>query len=170
MRCLRGLTQCGTTARAWPPVDSGLALSCCWHRPSGANWFLLPSGVPKEGVLGHGAGFGGLVLASWGARTRASGGVSGQLSPRAACGRVHTQGATRLREAERAHRPEPRAHSPRPPPSPQSTPAPGEPPLQPPQPEDSPEPEPSALDVFTERLPPSGRITKTESLVIPSTR
>lgn len=30
--------------------------------------------------------------------------------------------------------------------------------------------ETSALDVFTEKLPPSGRITKTESLVIPSTR
>ncbi|XP_048217849.1 phosphofurin acidic cluster sorting protein 2 isoform X2 [Perognathus longimembris pacificus] len=38
------------------------------------------------------------------------------------------------------------------------------------QPEDSPEAETSTLDVFTERLPPSGRITKTESLVIPSTR
>ncbi|XP_047398046.1 phosphofurin acidic cluster sorting protein 2 isoform X7 [Sciurus carolinensis] len=38
------------------------------------------------------------------------------------------------------------------------------------QPEDSPEAETSALDVFTEKLPPSGRITKTESLVIPSTR
>ncbi|XP_047398048.1 phosphofurin acidic cluster sorting protein 2 isoform X9 [Sciurus carolinensis] len=37
------------------------------------------------------------------------------------------------------------------------------------QPEDSPEAETSALDVFTEKLPPSGRITKTESLVIPST-
>ncbi|KAK1339522.1 hypothetical protein QTO34_020205 [Cnephaeus nilssonii] len=48
-----------------------------------------------------------------------------------------------------------------------STPTPGEPPAPPP---DSPEPETSALDVFTERLPPSGRITKTESLVIPSTR
>ncbi|XP_030889804.1 phosphofurin acidic cluster sorting protein 2 [Leptonychotes weddellii] len=48
-----------------------------------------------------------------------------------------------------------------------STPAPGE---QPAQPEDSPEVETSALDVFTEKLPPSGRITKTESLVIPSTR
>ncbi|KAF3830801.1 hypothetical protein GH733_002039 [Mirounga leonina] len=47
-----------------------------------------------------------------------------------------------------------------------STPAPGE---QPAQPEDSPEVETSALDVFTEKLPPSGRITKTESLVIPST-
>lgn len=50
---------------------------------------------------------------------------------------------------------------------PQSTPTPGEQPAPPP---DSPEPETSALDVFTERLPPSGRITKTESLVIPSTR
>uniref|UniRef100_A0A8C3VV50 Phosphofurin acidic cluster sorting protein 2 n=1 Tax=Catagonus wagneri TaxID=51154 RepID=A0A8C3VV50_9CETA len=49
----------------------------------------------------------------------------------------------------------------------QSAPAPGE---QPAQPEDSPEAETSALDVFTEKLPPSGRITKTESLVIPSTR
>ncbi|XP_077612870.1 phosphofurin acidic cluster sorting protein 2 [Crocuta crocuta] len=48
-----------------------------------------------------------------------------------------------------------------------STPAPGE---QPAQPEDSPEVGTSALDVFTEKLPPSGRITKTESLVIPSTR
>ncbi|CAK6431706.1 unnamed protein product [Pipistrellus nathusii] len=48
-----------------------------------------------------------------------------------------------------------------------STPTPGEQPAPPP---DSPEPETSALDVFTERLPPSGRITKTESLVIPSTR
>nr|XP_036847540.1 phosphofurin acidic cluster sorting protein 2 isoform X3 [Manis javanica] len=48
-----------------------------------------------------------------------------------------------------------------------SVPAPGE---QPAQPEDSPEVEASALDVFTEKLPPSGRITKTESLVIPSTR
>uniref|UniRef100_A0A8C0D6T1 Phosphofurin acidic cluster sorting protein 2 n=1 Tax=Balaenoptera musculus TaxID=9771 RepID=A0A8C0D6T1_BALMU len=48
-----------------------------------------------------------------------------------------------------------------------SPPAPGE---QPTQPEDSPEAETSALDVFTEKLPPSGRITKTESLVIPSTR
>uniref|UniRef100_A0A8D2B535 Phosphofurin acidic cluster sorting protein 2 n=1 Tax=Sciurus vulgaris TaxID=55149 RepID=A0A8D2B535_SCIVU len=38
------------------------------------------------------------------------------------------------------------------------------------QPEDSPEAETSALDMFTEQLPPSGRITKTESLVIPSTR
>ncbi|XP_069346963.1 phosphofurin acidic cluster sorting protein 2 isoform X2 [Eulemur rufifrons] len=38
------------------------------------------------------------------------------------------------------------------------------------QPEDSPEVEPSTLDLFTEKLPPSGRITKTESLVIPSTR
>ncbi|XP_053784368.1 phosphofurin acidic cluster sorting protein 2 isoform X3 [Desmodus rotundus] len=49
----------------------------------------------------------------------------------------------------------------------QSTPAPTEPPA---QPEDSPEAETSTLDVFTEKLPPSGRITKTESLVIPSTR
>lgn len=49
----------------------------------------------------------------------------------------------------------------------QSAPAPGE---QPAQPVDSPEVETSALDVFTEKLPPSGRITKTESLVIPSTR
>lgn len=49
----------------------------------------------------------------------------------------------------------------------QSTPAPGE---QPAQPEDSPEVETPTLDVFTEKLPPSGRITKTESLVIPSTR
>ncbi|XP_036737972.2 phosphofurin acidic cluster sorting protein 2 isoform X3 [Manis pentadactyla] len=48
-----------------------------------------------------------------------------------------------------------------------SMPAPGE---QPAQPEDSPEVEASTLDVFTEKLPPSGRITKTESLVIPSTR
>ncbi|XP_029094777.1 phosphofurin acidic cluster sorting protein 2 isoform X3 [Monodon monoceros] len=48
-----------------------------------------------------------------------------------------------------------------------SAPAPGE---QPAQPEDSPEVETSALDMFTEKLPPSGRITKTESLVIPSTR
>lgn len=38
------------------------------------------------------------------------------------------------------------------------------------QPDDSPETETSLLDVFTEKLPPSGRITKTESLVIPSTR
>ncbi|CAO2587552.1 Phosphofurin acidic cluster sorting protein 2, partial [Lemmus lemmus] len=37
------------------------------------------------------------------------------------------------------------------------------------QPDDSPETETSLLDVFTEKLPPSGRITKTESLVIPST-
>lgn len=50
---------------------------------------------------------------------------------------------------------------------PQSTPAPGE---QPAPPEESPEVEISALDLFTEKLPPSGRITKTESLVIPSTR
>uniref|UniRef100_A0A9L0RVI0 Phosphofurin acidic cluster sorting protein 2 n=1 Tax=Equus caballus TaxID=9796 RepID=A0A9L0RVI0_HORSE len=48
-----------------------------------------------------------------------------------------------------------------------SAPVPGE---QPAQPVDSPEVETSALDVFTEKLPPSGRITKTESLVIPSTR
>ncbi|XP_067564609.1 phosphofurin acidic cluster sorting protein 2 isoform X3 [Pseudorca crassidens] len=48
-----------------------------------------------------------------------------------------------------------------------SAPTPGE---QPAPPEDSPEVEPSALDTFTEKLPPSGRITKTESLVIPSTR
>ncbi|XP_051008362.1 phosphofurin acidic cluster sorting protein 2 isoform X1 [Acomys russatus] len=48
-----------------------------------------------------------------------------------------------------------------------STPAPREPSG---QPEDSPETETSTLDVFTEKLPPSGRITKTESLVIPSTR
>nr|XP_030739011.1 phosphofurin acidic cluster sorting protein 2 isoform X2 [Globicephala melas] len=48
-----------------------------------------------------------------------------------------------------------------------SAPTPGE---QPAPPEDSPEVEPSALDMFTEKLPPSGRITKTESLVIPSTR
>ncbi|XP_019494798.1 PREDICTED: phosphofurin acidic cluster sorting protein 2 isoform X3 [Hipposideros armiger] len=49
----------------------------------------------------------------------------------------------------------------------QSTPAPGE---QLAQPEDSPEAETPALDVFSEKLPPSGRITKTESLVIPSSR
>ncbi|XP_058423866.1 phosphofurin acidic cluster sorting protein 2 isoform X3 [Diceros bicornis minor] len=48
-----------------------------------------------------------------------------------------------------------------------STPTPGE---QPAQPSDNTEVETSALDVFTEKLPPSGRITKTESLVIPSTR
>ncbi|XP_044087823.1 phosphofurin acidic cluster sorting protein 2 isoform X5 [Neovison vison] len=48
-----------------------------------------------------------------------------------------------------------------------SMPAPGE---QPAQPEDSPEAETSALDLFAEKLPPSGRITKTESLVLPSTR
>lgn len=41
---------------------------------------------------------------------------------------------------------------------------------QPGQTEHSPEPETPTLDVFTEKLPPSGRITKTESLVIPSTR
>lgn len=49
----------------------------------------------------------------------------------------------------------------------QSSPAPREPSG---QPDDSPETETSLLDVFTEKLPPSGRITKTESLVIPSTR
>ncbi|XP_074182853.1 phosphofurin acidic cluster sorting protein 2 isoform X5 [Rhinolophus sinicus] len=49
----------------------------------------------------------------------------------------------------------------------QGTPAPGEPLA---QPEDSPEAETSALGVFSEKLPPSGRITKTESLVIPSSR
>lgn len=49
----------------------------------------------------------------------------------------------------------------------QSPPTPGE---QPAQPEDSPEAETPALDVFSEKLPPSGRITKTESLVIPSSR
>ncbi|KAM5239829.1 phosphofurin acidic cluster sorting protein 2 isoform 3-T3 [Hipposideros larvatus] len=49
----------------------------------------------------------------------------------------------------------------------QSTPTPGE---QPAQPEDSPEAETPALDMFSEKLPPSGRITKTESLVIPSSR
>lgn len=49
----------------------------------------------------------------------------------------------------------------------QSTPAPREPSG---QLEDSPEAETSTLDVFTEKLPPSGRIIKTESLVIPSTR
>ncbi|XP_032764445.1 phosphofurin acidic cluster sorting protein 2 isoform X2 [Rattus rattus] len=48
-----------------------------------------------------------------------------------------------------------------------STPVPREPPG---QPEESPEAETSTLDVFTEKLPPSGRIIKTESLVIPSTR
>ncbi|XP_058511288.1 phosphofurin acidic cluster sorting protein 2 isoform X2 [Ochotona princeps] len=41
---------------------------------------------------------------------------------------------------------------------------------QPGQTEHSPEPETPTLDVFTEKLPPTGRITKTESLVIPSTR
>uniref|UniRef100_G3TXF7 Phosphofurin acidic cluster sorting protein 2 n=1 Tax=Loxodonta africana TaxID=9785 RepID=G3TXF7_LOXAF len=41
---------------------------------------------------------------------------------------------------------------------------------QPRPPEDSPEAEVSTLDAFTERLPPSGKITKTESLIIPSTR
>lgn len=49
----------------------------------------------------------------------------------------------------------------------QSTPTPREPSG---QLEDSPEAETSTLDVFTEKLPPSGRIIKTESLVIPSTR
>lgn len=49
----------------------------------------------------------------------------------------------------------------------QSMPVPREPPG---QPEESPEAETSTLDVFTEKLPPSGRIIKTESLVIPSTR
>ncbi|XP_013363309.1 PREDICTED: phosphofurin acidic cluster sorting protein 2 isoform X2 [Chinchilla lanigera] len=48
-----------------------------------------------------------------------------------------------------------------------STPAPREP-AEPP--EDIPEAETSNLDVFTEKLPPTGRITKTESLVISSTR
>lgn len=48
-----------------------------------------------------------------------------------------------------------------------SVPAPRE---QPGQAEDSPEAETPTLDMFTEKLPPSGRITKTESLVIPSTR
>uniref|UniRef100_A0A8I6A754 Phosphofurin acidic cluster sorting protein 2 n=1 Tax=Rattus norvegicus TaxID=10116 RepID=A0A8I6A754_RAT len=48
-----------------------------------------------------------------------------------------------------------------------SMPVPREPPG---QPEESPEAETSTLDVFTEKLPPSGRIIKTESLVIPSTR
>ncbi|XP_027622386.1 LOW QUALITY PROTEIN: phosphofurin acidic cluster sorting protein 2 [Tupaia chinensis] len=46
-------------------------------------------------------------------------------------------------------------------------PAPREPPG---PPQDSPEAEPAPLDAFAEKLPPSGRITKTESLVIPSTR
>ncbi|XP_075386674.1 phosphofurin acidic cluster sorting protein 2 isoform X2 [Tenrec ecaudatus] len=41
---------------------------------------------------------------------------------------------------------------------------------QPRPPEDSPEAEATTQDVFTERLPPSGKITKTESLIIPSTR
>ncbi|KAG8514449.1 Phosphofurin acidic cluster sorting protein 2, partial [Galemys pyrenaicus] len=54
--------------------------------------------------------------------------------------------------------PDPTAHS---------APAPGEQPM---QPEDSPEADSCPLDVFSERLPPSGRITKTESLVIPSSR
>ncbi|XP_075048252.1 phosphofurin acidic cluster sorting protein 2 isoform X2 [Mixophyes fleayi] len=36
--------------------------------------------------------------------------------------------------------------------------------------EDTQDPELSTLDVFIERLPPSGKITKTESLIIPSTR
>ncbi|XP_038969350.1 phosphofurin acidic cluster sorting protein 2 isoform X4 [Rattus norvegicus] len=58
------------------------------------------------------------------------------------------------------------ARSHREPPSP-SMPVPREPPG---QPEESPEAETSTLDVFTEKLPPSGRIIKTESLVIPSTR
>ncbi|XP_037359998.1 phosphofurin acidic cluster sorting protein 2 isoform X2 [Talpa occidentalis] len=48
-----------------------------------------------------------------------------------------------------------------------SSPAPGE---QPAPSEDSPEADSCPLDVFSERLPPSGRITKTESLVIPSNR
>ncbi|XP_024897901.1 phosphofurin acidic cluster sorting protein 2 [Pteropus alecto] len=47
------------------------------------------------------------------------------------------------------------------------TPPPGETPA---PPEDSPEVETPSLDLFTEKLPPSGRVTKTESLVIPSTR
>uniref|UniRef100_A0A4X2LG89 Phosphofurin acidic cluster sorting protein 2 n=1 Tax=Vombatus ursinus TaxID=29139 RepID=A0A4X2LG89_VOMUR len=38
------------------------------------------------------------------------------------------------------------------------------------QQEDSQETELSTLDVFIEKLPPSGKITKTESLIIPSTR
>ncbi|XP_012579960.1 PREDICTED: phosphofurin acidic cluster sorting protein 2 isoform X2 [Condylura cristata] len=46
-------------------------------------------------------------------------------------------------------------------------PAPGE---QPAQPEDSPGVDSCPLDVFSERLPPSGRVTKTESLVLPSSR
>ncbi|XP_054987747.1 phosphofurin acidic cluster sorting protein 2 isoform X3 [Sorex araneus] len=41
---------------------------------------------------------------------------------------------------------------------------------QPAPPQDSPESETNSPDVFTEKRPPSGRITKTESLVIPSTR
>ncbi|XP_055969642.1 phosphofurin acidic cluster sorting protein 2 isoform X4 [Sorex fumeus] len=48
-----------------------------------------------------------------------------------------------------------------------SGPGPGEPPA---APQDSPESETNSPDVFTEKRPPSGRITKTESLVIPSTR
>ncbi|XP_038621603.1 phosphofurin acidic cluster sorting protein 2 isoform X13 [Tachyglossus aculeatus] len=41
---------------------------------------------------------------------------------------------------------------------------------EPSQQEDSQEAELSTLDVFIEKLPPSGKITKTESLIIPSTR
>ncbi|XP_076984475.1 phosphofurin acidic cluster sorting protein 2 isoform X2 [Tamandua tetradactyla] len=41
---------------------------------------------------------------------------------------------------------------------------------QPTQAEDSPEAEAPALGTFTEKLPPSGKIPKTESLIIPSTR
>ncbi|XP_028916790.1 phosphofurin acidic cluster sorting protein 2 isoform X14 [Ornithorhynchus anatinus] len=41
---------------------------------------------------------------------------------------------------------------------------------EPSQQEDSQEGELSTLDVFIEKLPPSGKITKTESLIIPSTR